>query len=217
MPLREQLASKPLPRDWTVANFVTDSVGRTAIAGSSRPLSNDIDKASLLSYRDRAEAVLTTAKTARSEQYRGLPGKALALVSRKGDFDNIPAVSDSRELVFLITTRKAAQEVRKTYKREGLHVIAPWNWSPRGIRRSLKIRGFRRIVLESGLTFTNWFAGGRALNELALSVTGLADTFVEESADAFLRKLPAASFKLMKVDQHGDTALTNWIVSSRNR
>lgn len=213
--LRSELASKPLPKDWLVANFVTDTVGRLAIGGSSRPLSNEVDKASLLAYRDRAEAVLTTASTAAAEQYHGIANKALALVSRDASFDNIPAVTEVDKLVFLITERSARKSTEEKYARDNLYVISLRKFSARKIRRALKIRGFRKIVLEAGVTFTTFMLQGRAVSELALSVTGLSGAFREADATAFLRHFEGFDFKLQTLEQHGDTALTTWSASAK--
>lgn len=199
-----------------VANFVSDSLGRTAVDDSSRPLSNDIDKAALLSFRDRAELVLTTAVTAKAEGYRRLKHKALAIASRSGDFEGIPALA-GEGLLILVTTRQARKKVSSTYAGKGVLIVALRKYSPRNIRRALKIRGFRRIVLEAGPTFTDWFAQGRALSELAVSFTGLAGDFKLSDATEFLAKLPAASFELTDAKNLAGTALTRWKVSSKTR
>lgn len=208
MSLREKLASQVLPKDWAVANFVTNPAGDIQLNGSSRGLSNQIDRASLLAYRDRADVVLVSAVTARAEQYGEIPHKVLAIASERGIFDGIPALQDATGSVILITSKAMRSFLNSQFP--NFEIIGLRKFTPRRIRRALKIRGLRRIVLEAGPSFTNWFVSGRALSELALSVVSLRGAFEDSQAQKFFEYLPAAKFKLTSVLQVEDTALTTW-------
>lgn len=210
MTLRQTLAAEPVPRDWVVANFVTNRAGETARDGSSRKISNEIDKASLLAYRDKTDIILTSASTAIAEQYRRPASKALAIASRSSNFAGIPAVESAGTPLFLITTKQNAKKLKGTFQLENVYLVGIRNYSPRGIRRALKIRGYRRTVLEAGLEFTDWFAGGRALNELALTIVDVGKSFSNEQAQPFFAKLKSVDFSLLNSRVEAETALTTW-------
>lgn len=210
MTLREELAKNALPRDWVVANFVTNAAGDLERNGSSRGISNEVDRASLLAYRDRAEVILTSAKTAQAEQYLRPKNRALAIASRNSDFSGIPAVTDAEQPLFLITTRKNAKRLKGVFQFRNVYLIGLFAYTPRHIRRALKIRGYRRTVLEAGVLFTNWFADGRALNELALTIVETGDEFNANQAASFLRRFNNLTFKLTSASTQSGTTLSVW-------
>ncbi|MFM6979852.1 MAG: dihydrofolate reductase family protein [Micrococcales bacterium] len=212
----ENLQSAGLSKDWVIANFVTTPSGEIEVGGTSRGISNEIDRASLISYRRQADVVLTTAVTARAERYRRMSTKALALVSRTGDFEGLEALNGDGLLV-LIVGRQALKSTREKYSAKDTLIIGLRKYSPRKIRRALKIRGFRRIVLEAGPSFTDWFASGRALSELALTIVGLKSKFAATDASAFFSRFEQTKFELLNATQLEDTALTIWAVSQRTR
>jgi riboflavin biosynthesis pyrimidine reductase len=209
--LRQTLAAESVPRDWVVANFVTNLAGETARDGTSRKISNEIDKASLLAYRDKTDVILTSASTAIAEKYQRPASKALAIASRSSNFASIPAVESASTPLFLITTKQNAKTLKGAFQFENVYLIGIRNYSPRGIRRALKIRGYRRTVLEAGVDFTDWFAGGRALNELALTIVDSGKSFSTEQAQPFFTKFRNVDFSLLKSRVETSTALTTWI------
>jgi len=95
---------RPAHRPWIAACMVSGLDGSTAVARSSRGLSNATDTRLLLTLREMADVVLVGAETARLEGYGAPRGDRLrvAVVSRSGRFDfDSPLWTSGRAVLLL--------------------------------------------------------------------------------------------------------------------
>jgi riboflavin biosynthesis pyrimidine reductase len=133
-----------LPLNGVRLNMVVGPGGQFADeSGSSRGISNEIDRSLLVHLRALSEVVVTGGETARIEQYRKPRSAALAIISRR------PAV-----IVDAISlTPPATSEVA--------------TWCIAELRRF----GFTRILLEVGPSLAREFLQRDLVDEFCLTLT----------------------------------------------
>ena len=174
-----------------VTNLSGDFVGQT---GSSRDISNEADYQSLIGYRMAADGILTTAATARTEQYRRSRYAPLALVSLSGDFSGIPAVEQEAagpadSLVHLLVRRSQVRVTRRRYTGSWVSVHSIGGGGPFRLTLKLNNLGWRRILVESGPTFANWLLTNSVVRVLALTVVGFSGGSPLSAAGAAFSRL----------------------------
>lgn len=160
-------------------NHVVDKNGNFFGAdGSSRSISNEQDRKLLIALRSAADLVGVDAATARTEQYKSLQsGTPLAIFSRTGNFESIPAVEAPSSQVFLFSpvpykppkSNKNLNMVR--LEGEFLDEFLAWS----------KKLGLRSLLLETGPTLTKLFHRAKLVSESALTITGEPSDSTTES------------------------------------
>ena len=187
----------------------------TGETGSSRDISNEADYQSLIGYRMAADGVLTTAATARQEQYRRSRLAPLALVSKSGDFSGIPAVEqeaagpqDSR--VFLLVQRSLVRKTKRRYQNPWVTVYSIGGGGAFRLSLRLSNLGWRRILVESGPTFANWLMSRSAVQLLALTVVGFEGGSPLTAVSASFASLGIRGAVMESAEMVEDTLFTRW-------
>lgn len=113
--------------------------------GSSRGISNELDRDLLLHLRTLADVVVTDGETARRENYRVPKACDLAVITRIG---YSPVVGES--------TRKYLEFI---------------GHSPAAVIRELLSEGYSRILLETGPNLVRELVGQNLVNQLCMTNT----------------------------------------------
>ena len=179
-------------RPWVRALFVMTLEGRIAGSdGSSRSISGPADRAVLGAVRRWSDAVIVGAATMRAERYnpmrvsedvaaervaRGLaPAPRLVVVSGSLDLPwSDPVYSESMVRPLIVTGAQAAAEMCGRVPETCELLAAPTERvEPRWLVETLIDRGLQRIVCEGGPTLLAEFVRAGAIDEWALSVSGI--------------------------------------------
>lgn len=179
-------------RPWVRALFVMTLEGRVAGSdGSSRSISGPADRAVLGAVRRWSDAVIVGAATMRAERYnpmrvsediaaervaRGLaPAPRLVVVSGSLDLPwSDPVYSESMVPPLIVTGAQAAAEMCGRVPVTCELLAAPTERvEPRWLVETLIDRGLQRIVCEGGPTLLAEFVRAGAIDEWALSVSGI--------------------------------------------
>jgi riboflavin biosynthesis pyrimidine reductase len=143
-------------------------------AGSSRGISNSIDRDRLLALRELADVVVTDGETARLEKYRVPLACDLAVITRIG-FRPTPGKSE--------------------------HLYIELNKSPQEALADLVSRGYERILLEAGPTVVRSLIAADLIDELCLTNTqgsapNLLSLGIENAKLLFSQEIGDTSFSV---------------------
>jgi hypothetical protein len=214
--LREWVKLVNWPAPSFLLNLVSDIDGNfVGSNGSSRDLSNDIDRQVLLGLRESADGILTTAKTARTEAYRRSSLAPLALISRSGEFGGIPAVESGEagpasSLVYLLVPSSLARSTRKSYTQNWIRVIGVGKASVFRITLALTQISWRRVVVESGPEFSAWLIREFGIKYLSLTVVSQDKDIDVVAANQALSKLGVQGGTLETAHRIDGTLVTRW-------
>lgn len=146
-----------------------DAAGNFSDAsGSSRGISTVSDKELLLALRKHADAVIVDAATARKERYRALSNKLLIILSKSGDFRDIPAAHTGTEVILA-----SASEIVTDSQVSGRHSshLLPAGNPFLELRPWLSGLGIQKAVLETGVTMSKLAFAASAVDRAALTIT----------------------------------------------
>ena len=132
-------------------HVITHSGEFSGSDGSSRSISTKEDRALLVEIRAHSDLIVVDAATARLERYRTpSSGASLAIFSKSGNFEDIPAVDDRESSVFLFSASadRISQEDSKN-----VQVQIPGK-PFEGFLTWANSNGFKSILLEAGATLT---------------------------------------------------------------
>ena len=151
------------------SNHVVTQAGSFAGAdGSSRSISTKEDRELLLALRSMADVITVDATTARAEQYKApRSGAKLAIISRSGNFQGIPAVETSPEQVMLFSvksTSAVASGRSTTSVRTSPDPLSDFMSAAPEL-------GLRAILLEAGPTLTRLAFAAGLVSHSALTIT----------------------------------------------
>jgi riboflavin biosynthesis pyrimidine reductase len=214
--VREWIKMVNWPAPSFVLNLVADTEGNfTGENGSSRDLSNDVDKQVLLGLREAADGIFTTSKTAKQEQYRRSALAPLALISRTADFEGIPAVIDggagpSASKVFLLVPSKLVRQTRKRFAEPWIEVVGIGKGSLFRITLALTRLNWRRVVVESGPEFSTWLVQEFGIKYLNLTVVSQNPAIDASYARNALNKLGVSGGTLESAHRIDTTLITRW-------
>jgi hypothetical protein len=214
--LREWVKLADWPAPSFLLNLVTDIDGNfVGVNGSSRDLSNDIDREVLLGLRESADGIFTTAKTARAEAYKRSALAPLALISRSGQFSGIPAVESdaagpTNSMVHLLVPSSLARSSRKLYTKPWIRVIGVGKSSVFRITLALTRINWRRVVVESGPEFSTWLIREFGIKYLNLTVVSEARNIDVAAANPALSKLGVQGGTLETAHRVDGTLVTRW-------
>jgi riboflavin biosynthesis pyrimidine reductase len=160
------------------ANFVIDQSGATfGISGDSSDISNQVDRLLLGKLRSLSDVIVTSGKTARIERYKSSKHAPIAIFTRTGDLDSVPAIQGTQYFTPLVL---APLSVLSSVEEELMDVDARFigfgggeateSW-PENIKDALSHEGFQSPILESGLSTISDFLAARVLDEFCLTVT----------------------------------------------
>ena len=181
-----------------VATFDGNFWGETL---TSRSISNELDHQALLALRDQADFIVTSATTARAENYRRTNLAQLVIYSAQNNFVGIPAVWDESagptdSKVFLCSSHQPARELPAWVEWISFDEMVAT------LRRT-------RAVVESGPTLAaRWISSG-LIAEIALNVV-LGTELVGDPYRHALSRLGAAEWSLTFEARVNDTLFSRW-------
>jgi riboflavin biosynthesis pyrimidine reductase len=119
--------------------------------GSSRSISTKEDRALFIEMRSHSDLIAVDAATARLEKYRKpSSGASLAIFSKSGNFEDIPAVNDREAPVFLFSP-SAERFSQEDSNNVHVQILGkPFE----GFLTWADSNGFKSILLEAGPTLT---------------------------------------------------------------
>ncbi len=136
--------------------------------GTSRTISHPIDRQLLLALRKQADLIVVDAATARIEQYRPpASGTPLAIFSKTGRFEQIPALEKGGSKIYLFSEESIPQSESSAYaeavrvERSPIETLSEW----------AGVQGYKSILLESGPSFTKLAFAAGAVVQSAVTYT----------------------------------------------
>jgi riboflavin biosynthesis pyrimidine reductase len=149
------------------SNHVIDDQGRFFGGdGSSRSITTEDDKALMLALRAMADLIVVDAATARKEGYKSPSSAAkLAIFSKTGNFDQIPAVSSATSETFLFSPNPDATPTGSNLSAV-LSIEDPFD----GFVAWTKAAGFSSVLLEAGPTLTEMAFARGVVSESAITL-----------------------------------------------
>jgi riboflavin biosynthesis pyrimidine reductase len=149
------------------SNHVVDAQGSFAgIDGSSRSITTEDDFALMLALRAMSDLIVVDAATARKERYKSpSSGASLAIFSRTGEFEQIPAVADAAIQTFLFTPTPETAPIGANLSivriaQDPFSTLSAW----------LSKTGFTSVLLEAGPTLTSLAFASGVVSESALTL-----------------------------------------------
>lgn len=163
----EQLAACYGPWEGIRTNHVMSASGSFFDEhGSSRGLSTPEDLALMLYLRKTCDLLIVDAATARAENYKKPAGANLAIVSRSGDFSDLPA-TEAVAGVALFSPGLIEPTSDQSSKHVTISVDSPFHslldWATG--------QGMSSLLLEAGPTLTKICVAEKLVVESALTVT----------------------------------------------
>ena len=176
-------------QSWTIAkeygicngwriNFAIDAAGNSfGETGSSIDVSTELDRFLLGKLRSLADVIVTSGQTARAEKYRSSKHAPIAIFTKTGDLDVVPAIQGTQYFTpLVITTSWTASELEVELSDVDVQVL-PYDTSsdsgswPASIASVLHHKGFQSPILESGLATLRQFLEHNVIDEICLSVS----------------------------------------------
>jgi riboflavin biosynthesis pyrimidine reductase len=136
--------------------------------GTSRTISHPIDRQLLLALRAQADLIVVDAATARIEKYRSpTSGTPLAIFSKTGRFEQIPALETGGSKIYLFSEERIPQSDSSAnaeavrVERSPIATLSEW----------AGVKDYKSILLESGPSFTKLAFAAGAVVQSALTFT----------------------------------------------
>jgi riboflavin biosynthesis pyrimidine reductase len=201
-------------------NFVVDiSLAKWGSAGDSSGVSSTLDRLLLGKLRSQADLIVTTGRTARVERYKSSKHAPIAILTRTGDLDLVPAVQGTQYFTPLILTSEADRH-RVTEQLEDVdvrimhyasNVDSTW---PTSVATLLAHEGFQSPILEAGPETVHEFLSAGVLTEICVTVT-------KESNQAFSARMlsletleeqfgPVSGFQICNLFVSGNNLFARW-------
>jgi riboflavin biosynthesis pyrimidine reductase len=205
-------------------NFVLDQQGRTSGSdGSSDGVSNALDRLVLGKLRSQADLIVTSGETARVERYKSSRHAPIAIITRTGDLDRVPAVQGTQYYTPLVITddshfgslEAALSDVDAKILSFGLDSMD--NKWPIQVAAVVTGEGFQSPILEAGLSMAHQFLSAGVLSEICLTVTKRAGEAFSARAitpEALARLFgPGHHFELVAMFTSREAIFTRWLTT----
>jgi riboflavin biosynthesis pyrimidine reductase len=208
---------------WRV-NFAIDQSGSSfGQSGSSADVSNHLDRLVLGKLRSLADVIVTSGSTARAEKYKSSKHAPIAIFTRTGDLDVVPAIQGTQYFTPLILTPKAnLSEVQEALSDVDALILdyapedALESW-PKAIATTLQHEGFQSPVLESGRSTLRAFFAAGVIDELCLTVTQSTNQGLSarELSIQYLSQLfgDLSGFELVQLFSVDGSSFSRWVRS----
>jgi riboflavin biosynthesis pyrimidine reductase len=169
-----ELYRPPRP-DWFRINFITSVSGSTGGSdGTSKTLTNPVDRRVLSVIRELSDVVMIGAGTLRAEGYLRPKRSRLAIVTVSGDLAGHGLKSEG-EPVIVFCPSGSVDRVAESLSGIEADVVAlvtpTGRLSPEDIREALHARALTSIVCEGGPTFARECIEAGIVDELCLSTS----------------------------------------------
>jgi riboflavin biosynthesis pyrimidine reductase len=169
-----ELYRPPRP-DWFRLNFITSVSGSTGGSdGTSKTLTNPVDRRVLSVIRELSDVVMIGAGTLRAEGYLRPKRSRLAIVTASGDLSG-HGLSSEGEPVIVLCPSNTVDLVTESLGGITAEVISlkatSGRLSPEEIREALHARALTSIVCEGGPTLARQCVEAGIVDELCLSTS----------------------------------------------
>ena len=181
-------------------NFVLSA--NPSQSSNSDEASNQIDRELLKFIRSQSDLIITTGKTARSENLRASKYAPMLILTRSSDELHIPAVEPNEAKPVYVT-----QRLGTVYPSDKAIAIGGIQDSPTDFVESFcRANSLRHAVLESGIETAKLFAAARTIKEVNLTVTNAADEVAAKNlAEDFLKNIQFEGSVLNQILRTEDT------------
>lgn len=211
---------------WRV-NFAVDERGASfGSSGSSADVSSELDRLLLGKLRSLADIIVTSGKTARAEKYRSSKHAPIAIFSKSGHLDTVPAIQGTQYFTPLVLT-PAPEVDRLEYELSDVDVRVlgygqqsdsrAW---PLQIADLMRHEGFQSPILESGLSTIREFIDSGVIDEICLTVSHATSSQISsrEVTRANLGEIFGSTFdfELLNLFSDGNSTFTRWRRGSSN-
>lgn len=204
------------------ANFVIDEGGASfGASGDSSDVSNHVDRLLLGKLRSLADVIVTSGKTARAERYKSSKHAPIAIFTRTGDLDSVPAVQGTQYFTPLVLAptpllNQVEAELSDVDARFiGFGSSEPTRAWPRKIAEVLHHEGYQSPILESGISSMRAFLDAEVLDEFCLTVTssGIEGLSARQVSPKYLATLlgPFDGFQLFQLFVSNGTSFSRWV------
>ena len=203
-------------------NFAIDASGASYGAdGNSDEISSELDRLLLGKLRSQADVIVTSGKTARVEKYRSSKHAPIAIFTRTGDLDAVPAIQGTQFFRPLVLTPLAnVRAVENALSDVDVQVLAfednsttkAWATS---IAKVIRGSGFQSPILESGLSSLRTFVANQVVDEICLTIkdsnsVGVSARVLTEAKVADLFGA-TADFKMANLFTDGQSTFSRWV------
>lgn len=181
-------------------NFVLSS--NISTSSSSDESSNQMDRELLKFIRSESDLIITTGKTARSENLKASRYAPMLILTRSADELNIPAVEPNEAKPVYVT-----QRLGTIYPSDKAIAIGGIQDSPTDFVESFcRANNLRHPVLESGIDTARLFAASGIVKEVDLTVTNAANKAeAQKLAEDFLKNIQFEGSVLIQILKTGET------------
>ena len=161
---------------WTWALVSTPSGETVDPEGSSRALSNPVDRAILTSMRDQSEAVVLGGSTLRAERVPIPQSGPLVVVSRTGDMRGhaVPEQSFRPGGIWIVTPEDAPGHPASHFPpgvARHLSLAGSGDVSPLALHRALHDEGITQVLVEAGRDLGSQCLEHRLIDSVNLTLT----------------------------------------------
>jgi riboflavin biosynthesis pyrimidine reductase len=204
------------------ANFVIDEGGASfGASGDSSDVSNHVDRLLLGKLRSLADVIVTSGKTARVERYKSSKHAPIAIFTRTGDLDSVPAVQGTQYFTPIVLAptpllnqvEAELSDVDARFIGFGSGESTP-TW-PRKIAEVLHHEGFQSPILESGISSIRAFLDAEVLDEFCLTVTssGIEGLSARQLSPIYLSSMLGhfEGFQLSQLFVSNGTSFSRWV------
>lgn len=204
------------------ANFVIAEGGASfGVSGDSSDISNPIDRLLLGKLRSLADVIVTSGETARRERYKSSKHAPIAIFTRSGELDTVPAIQGTQYFTPLVLTPETnLSETESKLSDVDVRVLGFTDskngvgW-PTELASLIRHEGFQSPILESGLSTLKSFVNAGVLDEFCLTVTsaGKRGVSARALAPSYLSSLfgDFQDFELRQLFVSNGTSFSRWV------
>jgi riboflavin biosynthesis pyrimidine reductase len=202
-------------------NFAVNQAGEAfGQDGTSGGVSNGLDRLVMGKLRSQSDLIVTSGATARAERYKSSKHARIAIITRTGDLDSVPAVQGSQFFTpLIITNAENFDSVEKALNDVDVEVVsygeATSMLDPLKIVELVAGSGYQSPILESGASLSREFIHAGVVKEVCLTISKTAkEAFSARSVSpSMLRALfgSDANFGLVDMLVTNENIFTRWI------
>jgi riboflavin biosynthesis pyrimidine reductase len=188
-------------------NYVINAAGTSA--ENSDADSNELDRYFLRVIRSSSDLIVTTGKTARSEDLRASKFAPMAIITTQPNSLQIPATEQNSDFPVYVCSKESPERPFTNSEASWLETAS--NDIPNIVREVMARTDSSNILLETGLLTFRALAAEGLVNEVCLTVTN-ADSrgTATRTAEDFLRTADVAAEQIQLL-----TAGTTWLFRFR--
>jgi riboflavin biosynthesis pyrimidine reductase len=144
---------------------------------SSNEISSGLDRLLLGKLRSQADLIVTTGETARREHYKSSKHAPIAIITRSGELDSVPAVQGTQYATPLIVFPQSCSDlVEGNLEDVDVRFVAYDDdqdaiEAVKAIIAELSRLGFQSPILETGPTTSDLFIAAGEVSEICLTIT----------------------------------------------